>query len=145
MISMGGGIMNELIEKLSDLEHEQWSHLIKYLDGFKDSSELFAYFTKCRLQAHTSYQDLSEEDKEKDRIFARRSLNIFFEILDSIEPKVRGYVAERVFETMQGSKDHISVEEILERFRDEVKKIKADNPTQNVSKQSNTKIGGGGE
>jgi hypothetical protein len=95
----GRNKMNELIEKLSDLEHEQWSHLIKYLDGFKDSSELFAYFTKCRLQAHTSYQNLSEEDKEKDRVFARRSLNIFLEILDSIEQKA-GEILRKEFHSV---------------------------------------------
>lgn len=124
--------MNELIEKLAELEHNQWCHWTKYFlsMGTKENEN------RWREQMRTLYSELSEEEKNSDRAWAKEVLKIVFDLLDTIEPKVRGYVAERVFETMQGSQDRISVEEIMERFRDEVKKIKNDNPIQNIKETS---------
>ena len=59
-----------MIEDLAELEHQQWCHWTNY---FLDSMENgFSDFEKWRKQAKTKYRDLSEEDKEKDRIWARK-------------------------------------------------------------------------
>ena len=68
----------ELIEKLATLEHEQWAHWTKYmlakLQRFPDTSNPDA--RKWWKQIRTPYKDLSEKEKESDRVWARKVLEI---------------------------------------------------------------------
>jgi hypothetical protein len=67
----------QMIEDLAELEHQQWCHWTKY---FLDSMENgFSDFDKWRKQSKTKYKDLSEEDKEKDRKWARKVLSVMYE------------------------------------------------------------------
>lgn len=66
-----GGKM--LIEDLADLEHQQWSHWMNYFFSLSERERIIKE-PIWRVQAQTKYQDLSEEDKEKDRIWARKVL-----------------------------------------------------------------------
>ena len=63
------------LEELAALEHEQWSHMV---NAFLKLSleEVGKDVSKWTKQANTSYENLSEEDKEKDRIWARKAFNI---------------------------------------------------------------------
>lgn len=61
---------DKLIEKLSELEHEQWSHWTKYmLDNLTQKN-----IEKWKKQINTPYAELSEEEKESDRIWARKTI-----------------------------------------------------------------------
>ena len=75
---------NKLLEKLAELEHKQWACWTKYmLDKLYPIMSPDALADKCRLedlhrwerQIKTKYKNLSEEDKEKDRIWARKVLD----------------------------------------------------------------------
>ena len=68
--------LNEnLVEKLADLEHEQWAHWTEYmLNNLTDEN-----IARWNRQIATPYSELSEEDKEKDREWARKVLDIIEE------------------------------------------------------------------
>jgi hypothetical protein len=66
----------ELLEIRANLEHQQWATWINYLDTIRDSSEFFQKLAHWKEQARTYYKYLSEKDKEKDRVFARRVLEV---------------------------------------------------------------------
>jgi len=62
--------MEELREKLADLEHEQWAHWTKYmLDNLTDEN-----IARWRKQIKTDYKDLSEKEKDSDRTWADKVL-----------------------------------------------------------------------
>ncbi|AYK07748.1 hypothetical protein [Brevibacillus laterosporus] len=61
----------EIIEKLADLEHEQW---VKWSKSVAPEVSLER---RERWQAYwIPYSDLSEEVKEQDRIWARKVLEV---------------------------------------------------------------------
>ena len=63
---------DKLIEKLSDLEHDQWSHWTKYmLDNLTDEN-----IARWRRQIDTPYSELSEKEKESDREWARKVIDV---------------------------------------------------------------------
>lgn len=65
----------DLVERLAAVEHQQWSDLMKYL---LDNVEFFQSLEKVtnwvRLM-RTPYSELSDKEKESDRLFARRVIN----------------------------------------------------------------------
>ena len=61
--------MQELIEKLSDLEHRQWRSWTEHLIENEDIPEELEEKWK---KNHVPYEELSEEEKEKDRKWARK-------------------------------------------------------------------------
>ena len=66
----------ELIEALAKLEHEQWAHIIKYLLE-KGLLHLARYESfRYKQLADTPYEKLSEPQKESDREWARRALDM---------------------------------------------------------------------
>jgi len=62
----------DLIEKLADLEHQQWAHWTDYFVRNSNSENI----QRWKLQSKTPYSNLSEKDKEKDRIWARKILEL---------------------------------------------------------------------
>ena len=65
-----------LLEKLSDLEHKQQIHWNKYMmKSIYDEDK----FVRWEKQIKIPYSELIEEDKEKDRIWARKVLEILKE------------------------------------------------------------------
>jgi DNA replication initiation complex subunit (GINS family) len=86
----------EILEKLSELEHEQWCRwagtlskelysLLPILDKIDESKltdeeKQIISNLKNRLERWDKlmipYDELSEEDKEKDRVYARRNLSV---------------------------------------------------------------------
>ena len=66
----------ELIEKLADLEHKQWGHWTRYFLEFYSTSNR----RRWGDQSHTAYKNLSEEEKESDRVWVRKVLKVFEEL-----------------------------------------------------------------
>lgn len=77
-ISLGEELLNqmdlrELVERLADLEHEQWMYWSKSIAEKQNiSEEKLQSWRKLWIP----YGDLSEEDKEHDRKWARKALGI---------------------------------------------------------------------
>jgi hypothetical protein len=64
-----------IIEKLAELEHDQWTHWTKYF---------LANFTvenieRWKKQIETPYAQLSEKEKQSDREWALKAFNIMNE------------------------------------------------------------------
>ena len=104
--------MKELLERLAELEHEQWVHWSKALAMQENISE---ERRKRWEQYWVPYSDLPEDVKESDRRWARRILEIvgryFIELYDELE------------RCKKGSKDLLSIvdeqsETIKELVRD---------------------------
>jgi hypothetical protein len=68
--------LNEkLIEKLAALEHDQWAHWTKYmLANLTDEN-----IARWKEQIATPYSELSEKEKDSDREWARKVLDILEE------------------------------------------------------------------
>lgn len=69
----------DILEQLADLEHQQWISMMSYLRdcSFWQVCNGFAMGSgRWDKQIGTEYKDLSEEDKEKDRKWARKVLDI---------------------------------------------------------------------
>ena len=65
----------ELREELAKLEHEQWAHWMKYVLGM-DYKTIYKNVRKWNNQANTDYKDLSEKEKQSDRVWADKVLLI---------------------------------------------------------------------
>lgn len=58
------------LERLAALEHEQWAHWTDYmLDNLTDEN-----ISRWRAQIKTPYAELTENEKESDRGWARKAL-----------------------------------------------------------------------
>lgn len=61
---------SELLERLAALEHEQWAHWTGHLlDNLTPE-----HIARWRRQIATPYAELTEAEKEKDRVWARKIL-----------------------------------------------------------------------
>ena len=69
---------NDIVELLADLAHRQWSEWMDYLFekcSYNDDGTLTIpkrYVDRWQKQIYTDYKDLSETEKESDRIEARK-------------------------------------------------------------------------
>ncbi len=95
----------EIIEKLAELEHEQWMKWSQSLcqkvlthDVYSTGREMFLKHQSW-LNCWKSYDELTEEQKEQDRIWAR---------------KVFGVKAKAIFEELKEE-----IDEILETYNQE--------------------------
>ena len=72
-----------LIEKLADFEHRQWG------DGARHFLEFYTRSNRRRWgrQSHTAYKNLSEEEKEVRRAWARKVLEVIREFDTGVLPK----------------------------------------------------------
>jgi len=60
------------LEQLAELEHEQWAHWTKYmLDNLAPEN-----IERWKRQIDTPYSELSEKEKESDRNWARKVIEI---------------------------------------------------------------------
>ena len=63
---------DDLLEQLSALEHEQWAHWTKYMLESLTADNI----ARWKEQIETSYENLSDKEKESDREWARKVLKI---------------------------------------------------------------------
>lgn len=87
--------MSEIIEELAAVAHESWAGWTKYLfskcgdgvvDGLRVTSAILPVWAKKRWmrQMGTPYTDLPEEEKESDRVEARKYLEVMEEELSRL-------------------------------------------------------------
>jgi hypothetical protein len=62
----------EQVERLAELEHIQWSHWARHMLDHMTPENIFRW----RQQIATPYSHLSEKEKDSDREWARRALEI---------------------------------------------------------------------
>lgn len=67
-------IVGKLVEEFADYMHRKWTNWYTYQHDHGNEIETAL---RWELQARTLYKDLSEDDKEKDRKFAREIIAIF--------------------------------------------------------------------
>ena len=66
----------ELVEKLADLEHKHWGEgLRRFLEFYNRSNRRW-----WERKSHTAYKNLPEEEKESNRVWARKVLQLFEEL-----------------------------------------------------------------
>jgi len=70
---MRNTIKHELLEALAELEHDQWAHWTKHFLGNLTPENI----ERWRRQAETPYSELSESEKDADRVWARHAIRIF--------------------------------------------------------------------
>lgn len=63
----------DLIEKLAELEHDQW---VSWSKNVAKSSSLDITVRRRWESLWVPYEELSEEMKEKDRVWARKSMEL---------------------------------------------------------------------
>jgi hypothetical protein len=68
-----GAAMKELIEKLAALEHEQW---VSWSRNLASVQAIFPNRLGRWKRLWKPYEELSEGDKEKDRIWARKVIEL---------------------------------------------------------------------
>ncbi len=75
-------VLYGLVEKLSALEHERWSHWQSYMHGKcrkKDDGSLIVpaeLVLRWEEQIRTDYSDLSEKEKDSDREQVKKYLPV---------------------------------------------------------------------
>ena len=71
---MGKSLEEEsrLIEKLAELEHQQWAHWTRYLMNNFDNDHIELWDRLC----DTPYMELTEKEKDSDREWAYRIIKI---------------------------------------------------------------------
>lgn len=72
---------NSLLEKLADVEHKQWAHWTKYmLDNMTEEN-----VERWKKQIETEYKDLTEKEKDSDREWAQKAIDIMSEFSEKID------------------------------------------------------------
>lgn len=66
----------ELLEALAHVEHERWSGWEKYRESCVTSKDKDTHEARWKKQRATPYHELSDKEKESDRVEARKSLAI---------------------------------------------------------------------
>ena len=114
--------MENLLETLAELEHQQWAHWTKYmldrlaqleakLDGnapYKAYFELSQQKQDWRRQIATPYSELTEKEKDSDRSWASKSLEITAKRLAELNPYPEDVFLPRNKEEMKAVADLIA-------------------------------------
>ena len=72
---------NELREKLASLEHGQWAHWTEYILSHLTPENI----QRWKHQLLTSYEFLTEREKDSDRVWADKVLSILAPVLADAE------------------------------------------------------------
>ncbi len=77
---MSDNIKGELIEWIAAVVHDQWAHWTEYmLDNITEEN-----IERWRRQIKTPYEELSEEEKDLDRDFAKKYVYLMFVWFDEV-------------------------------------------------------------
>ncbi len=96
------GWEKSFIEKGADIEHERWSKWMRHLFNISNKNPngevviLPHLVERWQRQAATPYADLSEEDKEKDRVQVRPYLPLIAPIISSRDQDLKRAVKDCV-------------------------------------------------
>ena len=75
-------ILEQLRERLSGLEHLQWAHLTEHILNNATEENILRW----KHQMDTPYDELPEEDKNKDREWANKVLLILMDFITNLPP-----------------------------------------------------------
>lgn len=98
----------DFIEAGADLEHDRWSKWQKYMhskilpsadDGIMLIGQEFV--DRWNRQINTPYAELSEQEKESDRIEVRKYLPLIENLLDSQEQRIRSEARKEMVEKIK--------------------------------------------
>ena len=115
--------MENLLENLAELEHQQWAHWTKYMlnrleqleaeiDGkapYDALLELAQQKQNWKRQIATSYSELTEKEKDSDRSWASKSLEITAKRLAELNPYPEDIFLPRSKEEMKAVADLIAI------------------------------------
>ena len=86
--------MENLLEDLAELEHKQWAHWTKYMlnrleqlemkEDANDPYKVQRQQENWKRQIATPYSELTEKEKDSDRSWASKSLEITAKQIDAI-------------------------------------------------------------
>jgi hypothetical protein len=110
--------MENLLEDLAELEHKQWSHWTKYMlnrlkqleneqDAF-DPYKVMHQKQNWHRQIATPYSKLTEKEKDSDRIWAAKSLEIIAKHLAELNPYPKDVFLPRSKDEMKTVADLIA-------------------------------------
>lgn len=107
-------LLDDFVEKGADLEHERWSKWQSYffskcqvkpqsqVNGMDDRYVYLALpkdlYDRWNRQMNTLYPELSEQERESDRIEVRKYLPLVSSITSQVEALVRGEEREKGFQ-----------------------------------------------
>lgn len=93
-----------LMEELSDQIHEQWRYWISYLiDEFGD--DLPEELVERWREDDVPYSDLSDDEKDKDRKWAKKYIDIMDEYFQDVGEEERWMIVENLIESERGLRD----------------------------------------
>jgi len=122
---------NDLVELLAELEHDQWAHwavhMLKNLD--------LLHITHWQRQAYMPYKELSAEEKEPERVWARKVLEVIrpakmqdenstkqqdweaaaWSMLQPLEYQDRKNIRQEIKKLKQGGGETWAIGEVIER------------------------------
>lgn len=114
-----------LVEELADLEHRRWSHwqewCHKVLREQCPSEAMEKVLARWDKQIATEYKDLSEREKEMDRIEARKSLNIFsrYRPQTDIVGEIKEWQKKHRDTLVRTNKQDEELDEIIAKYEEE--------------------------
>lgn len=111
-------IKQDFIEELANLEHRQWQHWTSYFLRFHHYSN---FRKRWKKQLRQDYKDLTEKEKESDRVWAKKVIKL-------IDDKVKR------LETMYKSLDNLA-KATLDMVKKRQKKQDKSNKIDRVSKK----------
>ena len=73
--------MDNTGERLAELEHKQWAHWTEYMLNNLTADNI----VRWRQQINTPYSELSEKEKDSDRKWANKVLDIIIDDLQLLD------------------------------------------------------------
>lgn len=91
--------MKELVERLAALEHEQWAHWTRYMLDHLTHGNI----ERWRRQCETPYDELSTIEKDSDREWAHRVIDVlkvldvsdYLDLLNAIAGDIKDTIAAK--------------------------------------------------
>jgi hypothetical protein len=88
--------IEELLERLSKIEHDQW---VEWSKNLSENEKLSEDRVNRWKKLWVPYDDLTEESKEQDRVYARKVLSEIQSFLKETKYKKAKPMTKRDFET----------------------------------------------
>lgn len=83
-------IFNALIEELAEIEHDQWWSWTKELEKIHRTDPAWQYIFEQWSKSWIPYCQLSEGQKDMDRVWARKVIEVFLKHMSLLKSKNAG-------------------------------------------------------
>ena len=101
-----------LKEQLAELEHKQWSHWTKYM---LENQRKIMNRIRWKRQMRTPYTELTEEEKDLDRIWADKVLDLFEEHLKELQREIKDKFHPAIKINLSGFQLHRIIDKIFNK------------------------------